>query len=163
MGDGSSFLYCLDLGHPGVLEHLGDGQTVVDIAVQHLADQIDAGFGEGKEGDAQGLIEDFVDVVEWVLLVDDRVQQDTQSPDILFLAAVGFALEDLGGCVIYSKRISWLVFHFVEIGVYALESLPIVPTKTSNGPFLMYAALPKSINLIRPSPSSTTFSSLMSR
>lgn len=116
MGDGSSCQCGLvDLGHPGVLEHLGDGQTVVDVAVQHLADQIDAGFGEGKEGDAEGVIEDLVDVVEWVLLVDDRVQQDTQRPDILFLAAVRFALKDLGGRIIYSKRISWLVFHFIEI------------------------------------------------
>lgn len=97
-----------------MLEHLGDGQTVVNVAVQHLADQIDAGVGEREEGDAEGLIEDLVDIVEWVLLVNDRVQQDTQSPDILFLAAVGFALEDLGGRVIYRKRISWLVFHFVE-------------------------------------------------
>lgn len=96
-----------------MLEHLGDGQTVVDVTVQHLADQINAGFGKGKERDAEGVIEDLVDVVEWVLLVDNCVQQDTQSPDILFLAAVGFALEDLGGRVIYSKRIYWLDFRFI--------------------------------------------------
>jgi hypothetical protein len=32
------------LDHPWVLEHLRDGQTVVNVAVQHFADQIDAGF-----------------------------------------------------------------------------------------------------------------------
>lgn len=46
------------------------------------------------------MVEDLVDVVEGVLLVDDRVQQDAEGPDILFLAAVGLALEDFGGSVI---------------------------------------------------------------
>jgi hypothetical protein len=93
-----------------VLEHLRDGQTVVDIAVQHFAEQIDAGLGVGEEGDAEWVIQDFVDVVEWVLLVNNRIQQDTQGPDILFLAAVGFALEDLGGRVIYRRKRSWSIF-----------------------------------------------------
>lgn len=32
------------LGHPGVFEHFGDGQPVVNVTIQHFADQIDAGF-----------------------------------------------------------------------------------------------------------------------
>jgi hypothetical protein len=43
------------------------------------------------------------------------------------------------------------------------NNLPIVPTNTSKGPLLMYAALPKSMSLMFPSPSRITFSSLMSR
>ena len=46
------------------------------------------------------MIEDLVDVVEWVFLVDDGVQQDAEGPDVLLCAAVGFSLEDFGGGVI---------------------------------------------------------------
>lgn len=83
-----------------MLEDFSDGQTVVNITVQHFADQVDAGFREGEEGNAEGMVEDLIDVVEWVLLVDNRVQQDAEGPDVLFLAAVGLALEDFGGSVI---------------------------------------------------------------
>lgn len=123
------------LDHPWVLEHLSNGQTVVDVAVQHLADQINASFREGKEGDTEGVVENLVNIVEWVLLVDDRVQQYTQGPDILFLATVGFALEDLGGSVVYTQRIS--MGQSNRIYNFHGKILPIVPTKTSKGPFLM--------------------------
>lgn len=83
-----------------MFEHLSNGEPVVDIAVQHLADQVDAFFRERQEGYAQRVVEDFVDVVERVLLVDDGIQQNPQSPDILLLAAVGFALQDFGGGVV---------------------------------------------------------------
>jgi hypothetical protein len=103
MGDSNVVLSrSIVLDHPWMLEHLGNGQTVVDIAVQHLPNQINAGFREGKEGNAERVVEDLVDVVEWILLVDDGVQQDAQSPDILFLAAVRFTLKDLGGSVVYT-------------------------------------------------------------
>lgn len=57
-----------------MLEDFGDGQSVVDVAVQHLADQVDAGFGEGEEGNAEWVVEDLVDVVERVLLIDNGVE-----------------------------------------------------------------------------------------
>jgi len=47
------------------------------------------------------MIEDLVDIVEWVFLVDDGVQQDPEGPDVLLFPAVGFSLEDFGGGVIY--------------------------------------------------------------
>lgn len=83
-----------------MLEHFGNRQPVVDIPVQHLADEVDAGFGKGQKGDAEGVVEDLVDVVERVLLIDNGVEEDAERPDVLFLAAIGFALQNLGGCVI---------------------------------------------------------------
>ena len=49
------------------------------------------------------MIHDLVDTVEGILLVDEGVKEDAQGPDILFLAAIGFSLEDFGGCVICSS------------------------------------------------------------
>jgi len=37
------------------------------------------------------MVHDLVDGVERVLLVDDGVEQDAESPDVLFLAAIGVA------------------------------------------------------------------------
>jgi hypothetical protein len=50
------------------------------------------------------VIHDLVDGVEWVLLVDDGVEQDTEGPDILLFAAVRQAAEDFGGGVIYAAN-----------------------------------------------------------
>ena len=46
------------------------------------------------------MVEDLVDAVKGVLLVDERVEEDAEGPDVLLLAAVGLALENFGGCVI---------------------------------------------------------------
>ena len=46
------------------------------------------------------MIEDLVDAVEWVFFVDEGVEEDAEGPDVLLFAAVGFPLEDFGGCVI---------------------------------------------------------------
>ena len=48
------------------------------------------------------MIHDLVDRVERVFLVDDGIQQDAQSPDILLFAAVGTACKDFGGSVVYA-------------------------------------------------------------
>lgn len=74
--------------HPWVLNNFRNGKPVVDIAIQHLADQVNAVFGEREEWDAQRMVKDFVNIVERVFFVYDRVQQDSQGPDVLFLAAV---------------------------------------------------------------------------
>jgi hypothetical protein len=50
------------------------------------------------------VIHDLVDRVEWVLLVDNGVEQDTEGPDVLLFATVGQATEDFGGGVIYTKN-----------------------------------------------------------
>ena len=46
------------------------------------------------------MIQYFVDTVEGIFLVDERVEEDAEGPDVLFFAAVGFALEDFGCRVI---------------------------------------------------------------
>lgn len=46
------------------------------------------------------MVQYFVDAVEGVFLVDERVEEDAEGPNVLFFAAVGFALEDFGRCVI---------------------------------------------------------------
>ena len=83
-----------------MFEHLGDGQPVINITIEHRADEVNAVFGEGEEGDSEGVVEDLVDVIEGVFLVDDRVKEDTQGPDVLFFATIGSALEDFGRGVI---------------------------------------------------------------
>ena len=46
------------------------------------------------------MVEDLVDAVKGVLLVDEGVEEDAEGPDVLLLAAVGFALEDFGRGVV---------------------------------------------------------------
>lgn len=60
--------------HPWVLEHLGDCQTAVHVAVEHLADQIDAIFGEREKGDSDWVVENLVHTVERILFVDNGVE-----------------------------------------------------------------------------------------
>lgn len=144
-----------------MLEHGLDTDTAVDVAVEHLPDQVDTVLAHDV-GDAEVVVHDLVDGVEGVLLVDDGVEQDAEGPDVLLFAAVWGAAEDFGSCVICLDclRLACLISGF---GMTKVESLPIVPTKTSKGPLLMYAALPKSTSFTLPSPSKMTFSSLISR
>lgn len=41
------------------------------------------------------MVENFVNIVEGVFVVDNRVEKDSQGPYILLLASVRFALQDL--------------------------------------------------------------------
>ena len=143
---------------PPMLLHLCDCESLIDISIQHCFDEVD-GWLRHDPRYAQFVIQDLIDAVEWVFFVDEGVEQDAESPDILLFAAVGFALQDFGRCVIYHCGQLDARERNVERG----NHVPIVPTKTSKGPFLMYAALPKSMSLTLPSPSRMMFSSLMSR
>lgn len=149
------YMLKLSRDHPWMINHFRYCNSIVNVTVEHSANEIDAILREWKKGDSKWVIEDFVDVVERILLVDDCVKKDAESPHVLFFAAVGFALKNFGCRIIYNNQ--------QRDTKTEEKNLPIVPTNTSKGPFLIYAALPKSINLIRPSPSSTTFSSLISR
>lgn len=82
-----------------MLDHLRDGQALIDIAIQHALDEIDTRLAHDPR-DAEFVIDNLVDVVKRVFLVHERVEQDAQGPDVLLFAAVGFALQDFGGCVI---------------------------------------------------------------
>lgn len=80
------------LYHPGVVKHFSNGKSVVNVAIEHGADEVNAVLRKRKEGDAEWVVKDLVDVVEGILFVDDRVEENTQSPDILFLATIRPAL-----------------------------------------------------------------------
>jgi len=87
------------MGAPRVFEDSLDANPAFDISVEHLADQVDAVLAHDV-GDAQVVIHDFVNRVERVLLVDDCVEQDTQSPYVLLFAAIWRSAENLRGGVI---------------------------------------------------------------
>jgi hypothetical protein len=42
----------------------------------------------------------LTDVVEWILLVHNRVQEDPHCPDVLLLATICLTLKNFGGCVV---------------------------------------------------------------
>lgn len=95
--------------HPRVFHNFCDRQSIVDIAVKHFPDQVDAIFGKGKEGHTQRMVENLIDVVERVLFVDDGVKQNSKRPHILFLAAVGFALKNFGCSVVWKERSAFFI------------------------------------------------------
>lgn len=64
----------LSRDHPWMVNHFRYCDSIVDVTVEHSADKIDAVFGEGKKGDSKGVIENFIHVVEWILLVDDSIE-----------------------------------------------------------------------------------------
>ena len=72
--------------------HLGDSDAFVNVSIQHLTNQIYAIFREREVGDAERMVEDFVNVVEGVLLVHKSVEEDAQRPHILLCAAIRLAL-----------------------------------------------------------------------
>ena len=86
--------------YPLVLHHFGNSNSLVNISVEHLSDQVDACLREGNEGHAKSVVKDLFDVVERVLFVDNGVQQDTQSPYILLSSTVRLSLEDFRGSII---------------------------------------------------------------
>ena len=59
-------------GAPGVLEYILDCDPAGDVSVEHEPNEIDAVLAQDK-GDAQVMVHDLVDAVEWVLFVDDGV------------------------------------------------------------------------------------------
>lgn len=85
---------------PRMLRNSLDPNPPLHIPIKHLADQINALLAHNVRN-PQIMVHDLVDTIERVLLVDDRVEQDAESPDVLFFAAVGEAAEDFGGGVIY--------------------------------------------------------------
>ena len=46
------------------------------------------------------MVQNLIDTVKWVFFVDKRVEKYAKRPDVLLLAAVGFALQNFGGCVV---------------------------------------------------------------
>ena len=100
------------LATPPCIPDLTDGQPAIDVAVQHLLDELDVG-GRHDPRDAELVVEDLVDAVKGVLLVDERVEEDAEGPDVLLLAAVRLALQDLGGRVVWTDAGWWLIGYFM--------------------------------------------------
>lgn len=73
-----------------MIQHLLDSSSRAHVPVQHLPDQIDTRLAH-HIWDSEIAIHDLVDTVEGVLLVDDRVEKDAESPDILLFAVVWLA------------------------------------------------------------------------
>ena len=63
----------LPLNQPRMLQHLLNGNPFRDIAIEHLADEVDARLAHDVRH-AQVAVHDLVDAVEGVFLVDDGVQ-----------------------------------------------------------------------------------------
>lgn len=78
------------LNHPRMIQHLLDSSSRAHVPIQHLPYKIDARLAH-HIWDPQIAIHDLIDTVEWVFLVDDSVKEDTEGPDILLFAVVGFA------------------------------------------------------------------------
>lgn len=84
---------------PAMFQNLCNCDPLIDVSVQHASDKVDTGFAHDIWY-AQVVVHDLVDAVEGVLLVDDRVKQNAESPDILLFAAVGLAGEDFRGSIV---------------------------------------------------------------
>jgi hypothetical protein len=83
-----------------MLHNFRDRQAVVNIPIKHLSDQINAFLRERQEWYPERMVQDLIDVVEWVFFVDDGVEKDTESPNILLLASVRLALQYFRGGIV---------------------------------------------------------------
>lgn len=70
-----------------MLQDFLDGYPGFHISVQHRANQGDTVLAHDI-WDAEIPVQYLVNVVEGILFVDDGIEQDSQGPNILFLAAV---------------------------------------------------------------------------
>lgn len=78
--------------HPRMFKDFSNGESVVNVAIEHRADEVNAIFRERKEGNAERVVKDLINVVERVLFVDNGVKENAESPDVLFLASIRPAL-----------------------------------------------------------------------
>lgn len=86
---------------PWVLQNLVDVVSLLDVAVQHATNEIDALVADCVRH-TQVTIHDLVDTVERVFLVDDGVEQDAESPYVLLFAIIRFAGKDFRCSVVCS-------------------------------------------------------------
>lgn len=96
-----------------MLQHTLDIDPSLHITVQHSSDQINAVIAHNIRH-SQIVIHDFVNAVEWVLLIDNGIQKDAKGPNILLLAAVRMASENFRGGVVYELTV--LVMYSISEG-----------------------------------------------
>ena len=87
------------LAAPWMIQYGLDADTPVHVAVEHLPDQVDTVFAHHIRH-AEVVIHDLVNRVERILLVDNGVEQNPKSPDVLLFAAVWGTTENLRCSVI---------------------------------------------------------------
>lgn len=85
-----------------MIQNLTDSDSLIHVSIQHKPDEVDALLAHDV-WHAQVVVHDLVDAVERVLLVHDRVEQDSQRPYVLLLAAVRLASQNFRCSVIYSR------------------------------------------------------------
>lgn len=85
-----------------MLHNFRDGQAVINISIQHPSNKVYTVFRERQEGNSKGMIEDFIDIVERILFVNNRIEKDSQGPDILLFPSVRFALKDFRRCIVFT-------------------------------------------------------------
>lgn len=72
-----------------MFHHGLDRNPTVNIAIQHCANEVNAVFTH-EIWNPEIAIHNFIDTVEWILLIDDGIEKDTEGPNILLFATVGF-------------------------------------------------------------------------
>lgn len=87
-----------------MLQDLVDVISLLDVAIQHAADEVDTLVTDCVRH-TQVAIHDFINAVERVLLVDDGVEQDAESPYVLLFAIIRFAGKDFRCGVVCSSLV----------------------------------------------------------
>ena len=82
-----------------MLQHLGDGDAPLDIAIEHQPNQVKILFRHDVRY-SQVVVHDLVDGVEGILFIDDCVEEDAECPDVLLLATIRQTTENFGRGVI---------------------------------------------------------------
>ena len=82
-----------------MLFHLTDCDSALHVSVQHGFDEINAILAHYPRN-PQLMIQNFVNAVEGVLFVNKRVEEDAESPDVLFFAPIRLALQHFRSGVI---------------------------------------------------------------
>lgn len=76
-----------------MLQNLVDIVSLFDVAIQHATDEVDTLIADCVRH-TQVAIHDLINTVERIFLVDDGVEQDSESPYVLLFAIIRFAGKD---------------------------------------------------------------------
>ena len=82
-----------------MFQDLRNRDSPLDVTVEHQANEVKVLFRHDVRY-SQVVVHNLVDTVEWILLVDNRVEKDAEGPHILLFAAVRLAGEHFGCSVI---------------------------------------------------------------
>lgn len=83
-----------------MLQHLVNIVAFSDISIQHASNEVDTLLAQNI-GYSQVTIHDLINTVEWILLVDNGVEENTQCPNVLLCAPIRLASENFRSGVIW--------------------------------------------------------------